>query len=85
MFIVTNRAVDESASGLDKLGPKPNAEGPNELRLVEVEKKAGSWGITILPDTITDKMKREVGLTGEDTVYASRYVARRLTCAACQE
>ncbi|KAF0190565.1 MAG: Uncharacterized protein FD165_2600 [Gammaproteobacteria bacterium] len=78
MFIVTNRAIDESASGLNKLGAKPNGEGPNELRLVEAQKKAGRWGIEILPDTITDKMKREAGIKDAGPVFASRYVARRL-------
>lgn len=78
MFIVTNRAVDESASGLKRLGAKPNSEGPHELRLVEAQKKGGRWNIDILPDTITDKMKREVGIKDPGQVFASRYVARRL-------
>ncbi len=78
MFIVTNRAIDESASGLNKLGAKPNSEGPNELRLVEAQKSAGRWNIDILPDAITDKMKREVDITDTGPVFASRYVARKL-------
>lgn len=78
MFIVTNRAVDEAASGLKKLGSKPNSEGPNELRLIEAHKKAGRWQLDLLPDTITAAMKREVGIKDDGPVFASRYVARRL-------
>jgi len=78
MYIVTNRSINESARGLQKLGSKPNAEGANELRLVEASKKAGRWHINILADKLDRKMKREIGLTGEETVYASQYVAQKL-------
>ncbi len=79
MFLVTNRCVKESAVGVEKLGATPNPFGPNELRLAEATRVRGKWEIRILPDTLDERMKREVGLTGvAGAVYASRYVARKL-------
>lgn|SRR3990167_317108 len=77
MFIVTNRDVKPSASGLKQLGLKPNSEGPNELRLVEAEKVGGKWAIKILPNVLTASMRKAVGLANTSEVkYASEYVAR---------
>ncbi len=86
MFIITNREVDESRNDVHAFGPKPNALGPNELRMAEAVRKQGKWYITILPDQITKAMADEAGLVPElDTstgeakpIYASRYIARRL-------
>lgn len=86
MFIVTNREVDESKSGLDAFGEKPNPQGPNELRLVEAGRVGRKWQIRVLPDEISPGMAKEVGLVAEkdtDTgellpIYASRYVARKV-------
>lgn len=86
MFIVTNREVDASKSGLDAFGEKPNSQGPNELRLVEATKVGRQWQIKVLPDEITPAMAREAGLEADvdpDTgaarpIYASRYVARKV-------
>lgn len=79
MFIITNRKINEEARGLKRLGDRPNPRGPNELRLVEANKKAGRWSIKILPDEITPAMKREVGLErARGAVYASRYVAKTI-------
>ena len=61
MFIVTNRQVVQDAKGFDKLGSKPNAEGPNELRLVEATKRNKRWVIKILPDKLYDAMMTAVG------------------------
>lgn len=36
MYFITNRAFDESQSGLDKLTKYPNSKGPNELSAVKV-------------------------------------------------
>lgn len=79
MFIITNREVNNSARGLARLGATPNIKGPNELRLVEAEKKSRSWSITILPDEITPAMRKRAGIKQSETpVYASEYVARIL-------
>lgn len=86
MFIVTNREVDESRSDLSAFGSRPNALGPNELRLAEATRRGRTWRVRILPDQITTAMAAEVGLEPEvdpttgasKPIYASRYVARKL-------
>ena len=78
MFIITNRALDEDATGLDRLGRTPNPRGPNELRLVEAERTAQGWEIDILPDVATEEMKEEAKIVSEEPVHASRYVARKI-------
>ncbi len=78
MFIVTNRSINEVAEGLQKLGSTPNPKGPNELRLVEAIKDANGWNINIIPDTLDEKMKSEVGITDSGTAYGSQYVARKV-------
>ncbi len=79
MFIVTNRDVREDGKGLDILGSTPNSKGPNELRLVEAEKKSGRWRIELLPDEVPVAMRDAAGLPdlGQPT-YASEYVAHVL-------
>lgn len=77
MFIVTNREVDANKAGLEKLGRKPNPEGPNELRLAKATRQNNKWVIEILPDYATDAMKKEVDLVG-DEVVSSRYVSAKL-------
>lgn len=86
MFIVTNREVDESRGDLGAFGSRPNALGPNELRLAEATRSGRTWRVRVLPDQISDAMAREVGLVREvdpatgqkKPIYASRYVARKL-------
>jgi hypothetical protein len=51
MYIVTNREILEEESGLAQFGPKPNAKGPNELRVARVTRGAnGRFRVEILPD-----------------------------------
>jgi esterase/lipase superfamily enzyme len=85
MFLITNRNVEEGERGFDRLGPRPNPLGPNELRLAEARRTARGWTIDVLPDECTDEMLAEVGLErpiGPDgrpqPVYASRYVTRKI-------
>jgi len=52
MFIVTNRRVDPDASGLDRLGKRPNEKGNNELRVVEASRRGNGFSIEVLPDEI---------------------------------
>lgn len=51
MYVVTNRNVIEGESGFAKFGKQPNAEGPNELRLVKVEKRGRGWSVKIMKET----------------------------------
>lgn len=86
MFIVTNREVDETRTTVkDAFKSQANARGPNELRLAEAVREGGKWKVRILPDQITDKMAKEVGLeptldaAGKpQPIFASSYVARRI-------
>lgn len=80
MFIVTNREVDDAGErkGVDRFGKKLNPDGALELRMAEVSKQRGGWDVNILPDKLTPELKKEIGLQGEETVYAGQYVARKL-------
>ncbi|MAA74327.1 MAG: hypothetical protein CMN28_06425 [Salinisphaeraceae bacterium] len=78
MFGVTNRRVIESASGLDKLGSRPNPKGPNELRLFSARPRGQGWSVDILPDTLTNAMKDELGAPRNQRQLASYYVARKI-------
>jgi esterase/lipase superfamily enzyme len=83
MFVVTNREVFASKSGLDAFGDRPNPKGPNELRMAEVEKSGSSWKINILPDVLPKEMAESVGLPAIDPTtgnapFASNYVMRKI-------
>jgi esterase/lipase superfamily enzyme len=53
MYIVTNREILTEEKGLAQLGPKPNAKGPNELRIVNVTRTAnGRYRVELLDDEI---------------------------------
>jgi len=52
MFVVTNRDIKKDASGLDIFGKEPNRNGPNELRLLEVDDSDVS-NVTELNDKLT--------------------------------
>ncbi len=56
MYLITNRALDKKGRGLKIFGKKPNAEGPNELRLVEVNRANKSWQVKEVPDRLTSKV-----------------------------
>ncbi len=77
MFIVTNREIRPKRSGVDILGKKPNAKGPNELRVVEAVRKAGKWRLEVLPDEMSAAMKKEIGASDEED-HITDYVAHKL-------
>jgi esterase/lipase superfamily enzyme len=52
VYVVTNRVIDESKTGLAMFGSTPNPAGPNELRLVEVTKAGGAYQTTLLKDEL---------------------------------
>lgn len=78
MYVVTNRIVDESKTGEAEAFGKTPAEGPNNLRLVEVTRKGQKRHIHVLPDEITPDMADSVGLPSDGNYFASEYVARKL-------
>ncbi len=59
MYLITNRAL-VNAKGLKVFGKKPNAKGPNELRLVKVEKSGQAWKVKPVTDRLTQKRAREL-------------------------
>lgn len=52
MFIVTNRRVDESASGIEQFGAVPNEQGNNELRLARVSRAGHGWDVCFYDDLL---------------------------------
>ncbi|MCF3651564.1 alpha/beta hydrolase [Synoicihabitans lomoniglobus] len=80
MFVVTNREVFPTKTGLNAFGSTPSCSGPLELRLAEAKKSRDRWKIDILPDQVTAAMAAESGLdvSGPEPVYTSRYVAAKL-------
>ena len=56
MYVVTNREVRETRPGrpgdLSIFGKQPNRKGPNELRIVRVERKGADWTAETLRDRI---------------------------------
>lgn len=82
MFVVTNREVIEDKSGLDQFGKRPNANGPNELRLAEVEKRRSRWGVNFLDDRLeqaeVEQLKDEFQLAIDPA--ETHYVSLRVAC-----
>jgi len=56
MYVVTNREVKEARPGepldLDVFGKQPNRAGPNELRIVRVERAGDDWVAHTLKDEL---------------------------------
>lgn len=66
MYVVTNRHVDESTTGVAQFAGRPNAKGNNELRLVEVNKHGPGWSVQFVDDQLSqvevDNLIREFHL-----------------------
>jgi len=58
MYIITNRRIDTKKSGLKIFGDKPNTNGAQELTMVKVTKKAGSWAAKPVTDKPVICLKR---------------------------
>jgi esterase/lipase superfamily enzyme len=52
MFIITNRTLSRHRT-LRAFGKRPNASGPNELRLAEVTKSGRSWRVKPIRDRLS--------------------------------
>lgn len=65
MYVITNREILKK-KGLDAFGAKPNTDGPNELRLLQVEKDDKSWTVSEVNDkldaTEVDTLNKDYGL-----------------------
>ncbi len=66
MIFITNRIVDSEAKGLDVFGKKPNQEGANELRAVEVAKRGSSWTTEVIPDKLSESDQKRLGIGKAD-------------------
>ncbi len=52
MYLITNRKLTRSKD-LKAFGKTPSPKGPNELRLVKVEKESGQWKVEKLDDKLS--------------------------------
>jgi esterase/lipase superfamily enzyme len=81
MFVITNRRVNESATGLDQFGKAPNEKGNNELRLARVTRRGKGHEVEFLDDELDKGEARELikeyklDLKSSETQYASLKVA----------
>ncbi len=81
MYLITNREIIKGAKGLKRFGKKPNSEGPNELRLMRVERSSRSWKVTEVADRLSTaavrKLKQKFDLDIDETQpwYGSLQVA----------
>ncbi|MCP5157454.1 MAG: alpha/beta hydrolase [Ectothiorhodospiraceae bacterium] len=92
MYVVTNRNVVAGASGLDMLGDVPSQEGPNELRLLRIERtgrvRNRSWRVELLDDRLETAevaaidAEFELGLDRQQPYFASLRAAADLVRTA---
>ncbi|WP_395343583.1 alpha/beta hydrolase [Ningiella sp. W23] len=54
MYVVTNREIFTDREGLEQFGERPNAKGPNELRVLKVERNRGKYKIELLEDELPE-------------------------------
>ena len=47
MYLITNRALNKG-QGLSVFGKLPSPKGPNEIRIVDVNKKNNSWSVRVV-------------------------------------
>ena len=60
MFVITNRQVLKTKTGLDQFGSKPNTKGPNELRLARIEREGDGYSVEFLDDRLTKAQARKI-------------------------
>ena len=83
MYLITNRKLSK-ASSLKCFGKSPNVKGPNELRLVRVDKLDNGWKVEPLDDKLTAskvkqlKSKYHLDIDTDKDWYASLEVACEL-------
>ena len=75
MYLITNRSIHPGNTGVELLGDKPNAKGPNELRLIKATKKRNKWHLTAVNDILTNAQKEQLDLPKNKRFYASQLAA----------
>ncbi|MFT6269457.1 MAG: esterase/lipase superfamily enzyme [Alphaproteobacteria bacterium] len=90
MYLVTNRVVS-NGNTVEVFGDKPSPEGPNELRIVEVNRKDKQWHVSAVKDKLSStqikKLAKEHHLNIDTTLpwHGSLEVACKLFEQAKQE
>ncbi|XOF34734.1 MAG: alpha/beta hydrolase [Candidatus Electrothrix sp. YB6] len=83
MYLITNRKLTK-AKNLNFFGKTPNSEGPNELRLVSVEKSGKDWKVKPIIDQLPTatveelKLKYMLDIDTENPWHGSLMVACEL-------
>ena len=90
MYLITNRTLSSSGT-LSAFGKKPNASGPNELRLASVMKSGRSWKVKPVADQLPKtqvkalKAKFKLDIDINKPWYASLKIACELFERAREE
>ena len=92
MYLVTNREIKATDGYVDDVfGERPNALGPNELRVATVDKRRGKWKARLLEDELpqpeSEKLIKDFNLSVDpsQTHYADMLVACNLSDQARRE
>ena len=82
MYVVTNRSMKMSAEGLKAFGATPNPRGPNELRIINVERKSGRYNVNVLRDRLTKQCVRDLSADYSLAIdsEAPQYSSLQLAC-----
>lgn len=87
MYVVTNRKLRLDEKGLKQFGSKPNEQGPNELRFVEVTRKGKGWQVNWLDDKLSkskvNSLKKKFNLDIDET--ANHYASLAVACALAEK
>lgn len=90
MYLITNRKISR-AKNLKCFGASPNVKGPNELRLVRVEKSEKGWKVDPVDDQLPKekvealKLKYKLDINTDIKWYGSLEVACELFMRANKE
>ena len=60
MYVVTNRRLKDEEGDLSIFSREPNAQGPNELRLVKITKSDKKYKATVLDDELSEAKIKEI-------------------------
>lgn len=89
MYVITNRKINERRKTLSAFSKDPNPSGPNELRLLEVNRtKQGRWRVAAQNDKLSNAQasalikQHHLDLDPADDHYASLRVACDLATQA---
>lgn len=92
MYLITNREIRSDHGPVEEVfGEKPNALGPNELRVSRISKRKNKWEATVLDDQLSDAEWKDLqqvhGLPANPEVpyYRDLQVAHEIATQAQKE